>query len=177
MNMKHIDPLDLHPQIGHITPASDSVLINVCTEAEFAEEHIANSVNIPLDKLTSTLPIFNGKKVVYVHCRSGKRSAKAVQILSQLDNVVVVDVRGGLLAWKEKGLATVQAQGRLPIMQQVFIAASMLIWIGLIGAYFVHSAFLILNLLVATGFLLSGITGWCGMAYLLSRMPWNRKKH
>ncbi|MBP7057002.1 rhodanese-like domain-containing protein [Candidatus Gracilibacteria bacterium] len=108
MNTKYIDPSELHNRIGEITPSSNILLINVCTEAEFAEEHIANSVNIPLDKLTCQLPILAGKKVVYVHCRSGKRSAQAVQMLSQLNNVVVVDMRGGLLAWKEKGLATIQ---------------------------------------------------------------------
>ncbi|MBP7057001.1 DUF2892 domain-containing protein [Candidatus Gracilibacteria bacterium] len=61
-------------------------------------------------------------------------------------------------------------------MQQVFIVASLFIWIGLLRAHFVQSSFLILNLLVAIGFLVSGVTGWCGMAYVLSLMPWNGKK-
>ena len=93
-----------------------------------------------------------------------------------MNGVRVVDIQGGLLAWKESGLPTIRAFNRFPIMQQVFIAASILLWTSILGTYFLAPTFLVLAIIVATGFLISGVTGWCGMASFLAFMPWNKQK-
>jgi hypothetical protein len=59
-------------------------------------------------------------------------------------------------------------------MRQVFLAAGLLIIVGCIGSYTIHEYFIFLPLMVGAGLMFSGLTGWCGMALLLAKMPWNK---
>ncbi|MBI2174946.1 MAG: DUF2892 domain-containing protein [Candidatus Omnitrophica bacterium] len=56
-------------------------------------------------------------------------------------------------------------------MRQVQIAAGSLVVLGLLIP---HGWWL--ALFVGAGLVFAGISGTCGMAVLLSRMPWNRQK-
>ena len=58
-------------------------LVDVRTPAEWAEGHVNNSVNIPLDIVESNIELFKGKDQVIVFCRSGNRSGQAKVILEQ----------------------------------------------------------------------------------------------
>lgn len=58
-------------------------LVDVRTEAEFAEGHVSGSTNIPLDQVASQLEKFKGKDQIIVFCRSGNRSGQAKMILEQ----------------------------------------------------------------------------------------------
>ena len=58
-------------------------LVDVRTPAEFSQENVKGSVNIPLDSLTSQLQKFKDKKNIVVFCRSGSRSGQAKIILEQ----------------------------------------------------------------------------------------------
>lgn len=58
-------------------------LVDVRTPAEWAEGHVNNSVNIPLDTLENNIELFRGKDQVIVFCRSGNRSGQAKVILEQ----------------------------------------------------------------------------------------------
>lgn len=57
-------------------------LVDVRTPAEFAEGHPKGALNIPLDKITSSLHKFKGKADIVVFCRSGGRSSQAKSILT-----------------------------------------------------------------------------------------------
>lgn len=59
-------------------------------------------------------------------------------------------------------------------LRQAFFAASTLIIVGLLGAYFVHVYFLALPALVAGGLMFSALVGWCPMIFFLEKAPWNR---
>ena len=81
------------------------VLLDARTEKEFDEGHIQNALNIDIkqsgfvEKAKATLP---ADKTIAVYCRSGKRSAlAAVQLASE--GYKVVNLEGGILAWKEAG--------------------------------------------------------------------------
>lgn len=83
----------------------DVVLLDVRTEKEFNEGHIVNALNIDIkqsgfaEKAKAALP---ADKAIAVYCRSGKRSAlAAVQLASE--GYKVVNLEGGILAWKEAG--------------------------------------------------------------------------
>ncbi len=39
---------------------------------------------------------------IVVHCRSGVRSAKAIQVLKQLGFKKLTNVKGGILAWSDE---------------------------------------------------------------------------
>lgn len=84
-------------------------------------------------------------------------------------------LEGGLANWKRAGLPTVQdkAQPR-PLMQQVQIVAGSLVLLGVVLGYLLNPAFFLLSGFVGAGLLFAGLSGWCGMALLLAKMPWNR---
>ena len=58
-------------------------LVDVRTPGEFAEGHVKESVNIPLDQIGSHLEKFKEKDQIIVFCRSGARSGQAKLILEQ----------------------------------------------------------------------------------------------
>ena len=60
-------------------------------------------------------------------------------------------------------------------MLRVQIAAGGLILIGGVMGYTVNSGFFVLSGFVGAGLLFAGISGFCGMARLLDKMPWNQR--
>lgn len=58
-------------------------LVDVRSPEEFARQHAAGSVNIPLDKIPEQLQRFNDKKDTIVFCQSGLRSRAAKSILEK----------------------------------------------------------------------------------------------
>ena len=81
------------------------VLLDVRTEAEYAEEHIEGAVLIDqkqddfMEKAKTMLPI---DKTIAVYCRSGRRSANAAGKLADV-GYKCVNLKGGIMAWKEAG--------------------------------------------------------------------------
>lgn len=65
-------------------------LVDVRMPGEFASGSVKGAVNIPLDKVSSQLAKFKGKKNIVVFCRSGNRSGQAKSILAQngIQNVI-----------------------------------------------------------------------------------------
>lgn len=173
--MKHINVPDFK-QALHVNKSDNTVdFIDVCTPVEYKDKHIAGMRNVPLDELEARKGEFLGKETIYVNCRSGNRSQQAIEKLKSLGvTATLINLEGGILAWEEQGLATKSlGEMRIPLMRQVLIAAGALILIGFFGQ-FVHSLFSIISLVVGSGLLFAGLTGWCGMAFLLARAPWNK---
>ncbi|MFZ7174519.1 YgaP family membrane protein [[Pasteurella] aerogenes] len=52
--------------------------------------------------------------------------------------------------------------------------AGSLVLIGVLLGWTTNAAFYLLSGFVGTGLLFAGITGFCGMARLLDKMPWNK---
>ena len=74
-------------------------LIDVRSEDEWRRDAIPESVNIPLEHLRERLAkIPEGPVVVY--CRTGERSSTAASLLEQTGRMNVVDLVGGITAWK-----------------------------------------------------------------------------
>jgi len=155
---------------------NDSIdFINVCTSAEYKERHIRGVRSVPLDDIESHIGEFRDKKTIFVHCRSGKRASQAIEKLSALGiSAELVNVEGGQMKWEESGYETGSHTSRLPIIRQVFITAGILILLSTVLGYTVASTWFMLTGAVAVGLMVSGITGWCGMALLLAKMPWNK---
>ncbi len=149
--------------------------INVCTPAEYKEKHIRGVRSVPLDEIEKHLPEFLNKRTIYVHCRSGRRGLSAIEKLAALGiSAELVNVEGGLLAWEEAGFETGSLTQRIPIIRQVMITAGVLILLSVFSSIFHHFAWIYLAAGVGLGLLIAGLTGWCGMALLLARMPWNK---
>jgi len=70
-------------------------LVDVRTPAEFAQDHVKGTVNIPLDKIPDQLSQFKGRKNIIVFCLSGGRSSMAKSILEK--NGITCVINGGTM--------------------------------------------------------------------------------
>ena len=59
------------------------VIIDVRTSKEFQSGHLENSINIEWQDILSISSNIEKSKKIYLYCRSGNRSQKATEILSQ----------------------------------------------------------------------------------------------
>ncbi|HVZ95662.1 MAG TPA: rhodanese-like domain-containing protein [Chitinophagaceae bacterium] len=78
------------------------IVLDVRRENEFAEGHVADAINIPLNEMTDMAQIaqLEDDQNIYVHCGSGYRSIIALSILKQQGYHNVRNVSGGWLSIK-----------------------------------------------------------------------------
>ena len=96
--------------------AGGVVLLDVREPTEW-ETHIPGSVQIPRGILEAKAdptsprhdPALDPGRQVIVYCRSGARAALAGVTLTELGFTDVVNLAGGITAWKEAGLPTADA--------------------------------------------------------------------
>jgi adenylyltransferase/sulfurtransferase len=81
----------------------DGVLIDVREPDEYAAAHIEGSRLIPLKTLPTHLVGLPATREILVHCKSGGRSARAVQLLLDHGFTAVKNVTGGIDAWIAEG--------------------------------------------------------------------------
>ena len=81
---------------------ADFQLIDVREPNEYEEDNIGGLL-IPLSTIPQNTNKIEKEKQVVVHCRSGKRSASAIQYLEQsLGFTNLYNLDGGILAWREE---------------------------------------------------------------------------
>ena len=86
--------------------AGKAVLVDVREVPEYAQEHIAGALLVPLSEFDpEKFPQSPGKKVV-IHCGVGQRSQRAAEYLTGMGYKDIVNMSGGIMAWKEAGLPT-----------------------------------------------------------------------
>lgn len=171
------DPALVAPRdLAALRERRDICLLDVREAFEFAEERIPGAVLEPLSALDaeSVASRCGGHDVVVV-CRTGARARDAAWRLTTAGLPARV-LDGGLEAWASEGLPVERPVGapRLPVMRQVQIAAGSLVVLGVALGTTVSPWFLALAGFVGCGLVFAGVTGWCGMALLLAKMPWNR---
>jgi rhodanese-related sulfurtransferase len=170
-----IKPLELQRLLAEGAPAQ---LLDVRTPGEFAAAHVPGANLIPLDDLNpGAFQRQRGSEEfpVYVLCQSGGRARKAIEKLERGGVQGCVLVEGGTQAWIDAGLPTERSQSSVvPLMRQVQITVGLISASGAALALAVNPLFAIIPLVMGCGLLFAGITGTCGMALLLAKMPWNR---
>lgn len=155
-------------------PSKSVLFIDVRTPGEYKAEHIENVENYPLDEIKDSAKKLRKFKTVYVHCNSGNRSSRACAELEDLGLKNLVNVEGGMRAWKDKKYPSIKGKGSISIMRQVRITAGALVLIGILLAEYFHPSFVWLSAFVGAGLMYSGISDTCMMGMILSRMPWNK---
>ena len=80
-----------------------SALIDVRRPEEYEEFHVPGARLIPLQELVERVEEVPSGEQVFVICKTGGRSAKAVELLNA-NGYDTVNVAGGSLAWVEAGL-------------------------------------------------------------------------
>lgn len=153
---------------------TDEVLVDVREMSEFAEARIPEAQNIPLRDIQTAAEKLKNVGTVYVHCASGARSSRACQMLIDA-GVHAINVEGGLNAWEEAGFTIVKTSTRtIPLIRQVMIAAGSFVLLGMVLGVVLNPWWYALSGFVGAGLLFAGLTGKCGMMYILARMPWNK---
>lgn len=167
-----LDPTTVAQRVAE----GQAVVIDIREPDEYAREHIVGAYLLPLSSLDhAELTIEAGQHAIF-HCKSGMRTEAHCERLSQLMSGDTYLLQGGLDAWSKAGLPTATNRNApLEINRQVQITAGSLVVLGILLGAMIHPAFLGVSLFVGAGLVFAGISGWCGMAKLLTRMPWNRQ--
>jgi rhodanese-related sulfurtransferase len=168
-------------------------LLDVRTEGEYAAEHLPGSRLMPLHELETLVGAArNGGSVhldadalerlglregvqTYILCQTGGRARRAAATLSGagVGGCVVVD--GGIDACRASGLGVLKGESRvLPLMRQVQIVIGAVCATGAALAVWRDPMFGLIPLFMGLGLLFAGLTGTCGLALLMARMPWNK---
>jgi adenylyltransferase/sulfurtransferase len=77
-------------------------ILDVRNAEEYQICRIPGSTLIPLPELPQRFHELDKGREIFVHCKSGMRSAKAVQFLRQQGFDKLKNVKGGILAWAER---------------------------------------------------------------------------
>ena len=167
-----LSPSEAMERIG----SGDAVLIDVREGFEHRSAAIPGAELHPLSSFDPerVRAVAGGREVIF-HCRSGKRSAEAAHRFAPGEDAAH-HLAGGILAWEAAGLETRRSSSapKIDVMRQVQIAAGSLVLAGVVLGAFVHPGFLGISAFVGAGLTFAGLSGWCGMAKLLAKMPWNR---
>ena len=83
------------------------VVVDVRSPQEWAEKHIAGSINVPLNRLQEHLLEMPRDRRVAVHCAGGYRSSIAASLMERAGFGGLVEMAGGLAAWETARLGVV----------------------------------------------------------------------
>ncbi len=173
MALKTIDA----PNLKQWLETRQAVLVDVREPAEHAAEHIADATLLPLGSVSiAALPDCAGKKLV-IHCRKGGRGGSACEkLLAEDPNLEIYNLEGGIESWRAAGLSVAGSGAAfLPLDRQVQMTIGlMLIITSLLGYIFTPTLFLLTGF-IGLGLTIAGATGFCGLALLMARMPWNQR--
>ena len=172
MNISLIKPTDA------CTCGPDTLFLDVREPVEYGQGHIASSVLLPLaqvDPIAVRRMMQDGQRCIVV-CKAGMRAQKAAQILAAggLGHLHVLE--GGMDAWVAEGLPVQAGSAGISIQSQTRTIAGLMVLAGALLGIFVDKNWAYLSAFAGCGLILAGLTGWCGMSVLLSKMPWNRNK-
>ncbi|MCC7508495.1 MAG: MBL fold metallo-hydrolase [Planctomycetes bacterium] len=169
----HIDCATVYSMLKDDPHAAQ--IVDVRSPMEVSGEAIEGAWNIPLEELEDRIrELAKASGPVILNCQTGNRALMAAQILERrkFSNFKIMD--GGMKAWIKSGLPYQKGKKVLPVMRQVQLGAGMLVLIGMALGTFVNPWFYALSAFVGAGLSLAGSTGFCGMATILLRMPWNK---
>ena len=156
-----------------------AVLVDVREPDEFKEKHIPYAQSIPLSLLqTGDVSLdFPGDQKVIMQCLKGKRGETSCAILEKRDiKNEIYNIEGGIESWIASGLPVVGGARKtgISIFRQVQIVMGSLICLLVVLGMNGFGPGLFLAAIFSAALAIAGVTGWCGLAILLSKMPWNK---
>ena len=82
---------------GHLWANGNSqMIIDVRTKGEWDSGHLQRAIHLPLDAFDAGIELLvkDKKQPVYLYCRSGNRSGKALELMNALDYTNVINAGG-----------------------------------------------------------------------------------
>ncbi len=151
-------------------------LIDVRTPAEYRAGYIPGSHNVPLASVAdhaTDLAKLDGPMVLV--CATGSRASQAQDLLAKHGATHVSVLQGGTQAWRANGL-TSDASSSAEVWamdRQVRLVAGSISLVGIAASVFVPQAKWIAGG-IGAGLTFSALSNTCGMANVLSRLPYNK---
>ena len=94
---------DLSVQVtGPTHHDQDVTVLDVREPHEWQICHIEGAELVPLSELPARVHELDSSRTYYVHCKSGVRSARAIEFLQEAGFTRLRNVRGGIKAWAEE---------------------------------------------------------------------------
>jgi len=110
---ERLTPAELAAELAAPTPP---VVLDVRTEYERHDKHLAGSLHIPLNRLPGRLDDLPHHRRVVTHCASGYRSSIAASLLERHGLTDLADLVGGIAAWEAAGLELVTPATATPVL-------------------------------------------------------------
>jgi rhodanese-related sulfurtransferase len=168
---------------GRLRGHRKATVLDVRSPAEYQAGHIPGARLLPVDELDGSQLTnvvdpaeFRADNPLYLTCHAGKRAEKAAQVLRDAGVEHLSLVQGGTEAWQKAGLPVNKCDSALSLERQVQIAVGSLLILKVFFGFTVHEVFFVAGAAIGAGLITAGITRWCGMAQLMARMPWNRRR-
>lgn len=159
-----ITPAEVHEHLK----CSNCLLIDVREADERASEAIDGSLHLPLGRIRAGELPPRGRQTI-LHCKGGKRSAEAAALVPGSLSMV-----GGIDAWRAAGLPTIRMRSSgVSVMRQVQLVIGAGVAAGTALGAFVSPWFLVVPAFMGAGLVFAGATGFCGLAVLMGKLPWN----
>lgn len=152
-------------------------LIDIRAPDEHARERIGGARSLPMDPLAAGA-LAGAPAAVVFHCRSGHRTRLNAQALAAAlpPGCAGHVLDGGLDAWKAQGLPVLRdSRQPLELQRQVQLGAGGLALLGAVLGATVSPWWHLLSAFVGCGLIVAGATGFCGLARVLMKAPWNRR--
>lgn len=101
----HAQVAQLEPQqlIKQIQNKELLIIIDVRTEDEYTQGHIAGAINIPYNHLLQhqdKITAYKDQQVI-LYCRSGRRAEIAATTLQELGFKKLIDLNGHMILWEQ----------------------------------------------------------------------------
>ena len=84
------------------------VIVDVRTPEEFADGHIENAINIDVSSgaFQNEIDQLDKNKPYLIYCRSGNRSRRALNVMTELGFREIYHLTVGIVGWEEAGFTT-----------------------------------------------------------------------
>lgn len=108
---RDVAPKEASALIGENAGKGDFIVLDVRTPGEFAAGHIAGAVLVDYRSpgFREEIAGFDRAKTYLVYCRTGSRSARALEIMKELGFRSYYHLTGGMVGWLDAGLPAVRA--------------------------------------------------------------------
>ena len=175
-----ISPIELKRRLKDDVTAT---IVDVRSPAEYQAGHIPGARLLPVDELDASKlegvvddAELSADNPLYLTCHAGTRAEKAAHLLRDAGVEHLSLVEGGTEAWHKAGLPINKCGNALSLDRQVQIAVGSLLVLKVFFGFTVHELFFVAGAAIGAGLITAGVTRWCGMAQLMARMPWNRRR-
>ncbi len=110
-DIQHINAIEFNKLIN----TEQGIILDVRTLAEVNAGHIedATNINFYASDFTNKLNLMRKDVPIYVYCRSGGRSAKAVRKMQELGFNKVYNLLGGISEWESNNLKVVLSEDKI----------------------------------------------------------------